>query len=363
MAAEPIDPLRTQKRTFGVLFAIGALLFLWTVSGIWVPVFLGILLAVVATPLKRRLDRHVPNHPRLLAAAISTVTLVIGVAIIVFVGFVLVRELVDFFSGPDESYAQQAIKWLHSPRMTRLFTHFGERPDHVVSELREHARGLVTHLTEILGSVLTLTSNAVLTLAFTFFTSYYLLLQGSELASLIVRLLPLRVDETRALIREFREASVGILLSIGVVSLFQGVTAGFGYWVFHVPKPLVWATLTAVVSLVPAVGTALVAVPVAVLQIATGHIASGTGVLIFWALIVVGFADYILRPLVMRGRVHMPDLLVLLGIFGGLEAFGPVGLALGPLIIALFVALVRIYERDYRPPSRSAAGQLDVQPR
>jgi predicted PurR-regulated permease PerM len=340
------------------LFFGGAFLFLWTVSPLWVPVFLGILLAVVAMPLERRLVRRLGGHPRLLAASISFVTLAIGVAVIAFVGFVIVRELIEFFSGPDQTYAHEAIKWLHSRRMRGVLEHFGSSPDKVVDAARDRGKGLVSGLTAALGSVVTVTSHAVVTLTFTFITSYYLLLEGGALVRLIVRLLPLRADETRALIHDFRESTVGILLSIGVVSLFQGIAAGLGFYLFGVPKPLVWGALTGAVSVVPAIGTALVCIPVGVLQIATGHVASGVGILIFWALIVVLFADYVLRPWVMHGRVRMPDLLVLIGVFGGLEAFGPVGLALGPLIVALFVTLIRIYERDYRPPTR-----IEIQPR
>ncbi len=349
---EPPPVSRAQQRTFGILFAGGAFLFLWTVSPLWVPVFLGILLAVVAMPLERRLVQRLGGHPRLLAATISLVTLAVGVGLIAFVGFVIVRELIEFFSGPDQTYAQQAIKWLHSHRMRGILEHFGSSPDQVVATARDRGKDLVSSLTAALGSVVTVTSHAIVTLTFTFITSYYLLLEGGALVRWIVRLLPLRADETRALIHDFRESTVGILLSIGVVSLFQGIVAGFGFYVFRVPKPLVWGALTGAVSLVPAVGTALVCVPVAVLQIATGHVASGVGLLIYWALIVVLFADYVLRPWVMHGRVHVPDVLVLIGVFGGLEAFGPVGLALGPLIVALFITLIRIYERDYRPPSR-----------
>jgi predicted PurR-regulated permease PerM len=65
---------------------------------------------------------------------------------------------------------------------------------------------------------------------------------------------------------------------------------------------------------------------------------------------VVFVADYVLRPRVMEGRMRMHSLLVLISLFGGLEAFGPLGLALGPIFCALFVALLRIYERNYRPP-------------
>lgn len=358
MEAPPPDPSRTEKRTFGVLFAAGAVFFLWTISPIWVPIFLGVLLAVVATPLKKRLERRLGGHPRLLAAVISAATLAIGVGLIAVVGFVVVRELIEFFSGPDQQYAAEATRWLHSKRMTAFLAHFGGSPDHVVAAAHAKGRELVTHLSEVLGSLVTVTSHAVITLIFTFITSYYLLLEGGALATLVVRLLPLRSDETRSLIREFRESTVGILLSIGVVSLFQGAAAGLGFLIFGVPKPLVWGALTGAVSLIPAVGTALVCVPVGILQIATGHVWSGIGVLVYWLVIVIAFADYVLRPWVMRGRVRMPDLLVLIGVFGGLEAFGVMGLALGPLVIALFVSLVRIYERDYRPTTRTP----DLQP-
>jgi predicted PurR-regulated permease PerM len=358
MEEAPAQVSRAQQRTFGVLFAGGAFLFLWTVSPLWVPVFLGILLAVVAMPLERKLVRRLGGHPRLLAGAISFVTIAVGVALIAFVGFVVVRELIEFFSGPDQTYAREAIKWLRSHRMRAVLEHFGSDPDKVVAAARDRGRELVGGLTAALGSLVTVTSHAVVTLTFTFITSYYLLLEGGALVRLIVRLLPLRPDETRALIHDFRESTVGILLSIGVVSLFQGVAAGLGFYLFGVPKPLVWGALTGAVSLIPAVGTALVCVPVGALQIATGHVASGVGLLLYWALVVVSFADYVLRPWVMHGRVRVPDLLVLIGIFGGLEAFGAVGLAAGPLIVALFVTLIRIYERDYRPPTR-----VETQPR
>ncbi len=344
-------PSRVQKRAFGVLFAVAAALFLWTVSPIWIPIFLGILLAVVATPLKRRLEKRLGGHPRLLAFTITIVTLAVGVGVFALIAFVVIREVVQFFSVGDHEYAAEASRWLHSHRMTETLKRFGTTPDIVIGSAREYLRQAIVHLTEMAGSLLGVTSHAVITLVFTAIVSYYLLLESKSVADLLLRLSPIPAEETRALMREFRDSCVGILLSIGVVSLFQAVAAGIGFWIFGVPKPLVWGALTGVVSLVPAVGTALVCVPVGILQIATGHVASGIGLLAFWAIMVVFFADYVLRPLVAHGRMRVPDLLVLLGIFGGLEAFGVIGLALGPLFVALFVALLRIYERDYRPPA------------
>jgi predicted PurR-regulated permease PerM len=78
-------------------------------------------------------------------------------------------------------------------------------------------------------------------------------------------------------------------------------------------------------------------------------VAAGVGLLVWWLVVVVVLADYVIRPRVMEGRMRMHSLLVLISLFGGLETFGPLGIALGPLFCALFIALLRIYERDYRP--------------
>jgi predicted PurR-regulated permease PerM len=352
MAERPTS--RVEKGTFGALFAVAGLLFLWTVSPLWVPVFLGILLAVIAWPLKRRAERSMGGHPRLLAVLITAVTMAIGAGLVAVVAIVIGREIVQFFSSGAGDYAHEADRLLHSRRAARALDAFGATPDQVVASAQHAARGLVTHVTDLVGGVASVTWQAVLTVFFTALTSYYLLLEGAAVKRLLLRLVPLPADELLALGHEFREASIGVLLSIGAVSVFQGVAAGAVFWACGVPKPLVWGALVVLTALIPGVGTALVCVPLGVLQIATGHVASGVALLIAWALVVVVFADYVLRPWVMRGRVRMPDLLVLIGVFGGLEAFGALGLALGPLFVALFVALVRIYDRDYRPRRRSS---------
>src|SRR3954465_4681189 len=92
-------PSRFQTRTFGVLLAIAAFFFLWTVSPIWVPCFLGVLLAVVAAPLMTRLERRFVGHPRLLALAITAVTLAVGVGLLVVLGILVVREVIHFLTA------------------------------------------------------------------------------------------------------------------------------------------------------------------------------------------------------------------------------------------------------------------------
>jgi predicted PurR-regulated permease PerM len=343
---------KVQKRTFGVLLAIASLLFLWTLSPIWVPIFLGVLLSVVASPLMRRLMPRT-HHPRLLAAGITALTLAVGMGLVLVVGVVVIRELIRFLTGPGRDWLERGADWLNSPHAARALARLGETPDQVKETLRSYGQGLTTHLTELLTGLVAATSSGVLTIVFTATTLYYVLLEGHALVELLERLVPLPRDESRALVREFRDALVGTVVGIAVIGAFQAVATWLGLVAFGVPRAPVWGAATGVASLVPIFGTALVCVPVGVHQIVTGHVGSGIGFLVYWALVVVGVADYILRPREMRGHLRMHELLVLISIFGGLEAFGPLGLALGPLFVALFVALVRIYERDYRPTLRA----------
>ncbi|HEX9104284.1 MAG TPA: AI-2E family transporter [Polyangia bacterium] len=348
----PTDsPTRFEKRTFGVLLAVAGAFFLWTVSPIWVPVFLGVMLAVVASPLQRRLERRYRRHPRLLAAAISFLTVALGLGLVVFMGYFVVRELLHYLTDVAPRHAAAAQHWLHAPRMTRILLRIGQSPDGVMKQLEGAGRAAVTHLTEVIAGLLAATSHLVLIVIFTTITSYYLLVEGPGLARFAVRMVPLPQPETRALMHEFHEVAVGTLLGIGVLALVQGVLGALGFWIFGLGRPVVWGALCAVASLLPAIGTGIVCVPAAILYAVSGHVGGGIGLLVYWGVVITSIPDYWLRPRLMKGHMRLHELLVLIAVFGGIEAFGAIGLLVGPMFVAMFVALLRIYERNYRQPS------------
>jgi predicted PurR-regulated permease PerM len=168
-------------------------------------------------------------------------------------------------------------------------------------------------------------------------------------------MVPLPDGQVAEIVRDVRDVTRAMLFSTAVMSAYQGVTAGIGYWIFGVDSPLVWASLTGIASILPAIGTALVWVPVGIVTLIIGHPAQGIGILLWGGLVVVFVADYILRPKLVGTRIKMSDLLVFIAIFGGIEAFGILGVILGPIAVAVLLALLRIYQRDYRPE-----GPVDV---
>jgi predicted PurR-regulated permease PerM len=352
---------RTEKRTLGVLMIVAGALSIWTASPVWVPVFLGVLLAVVASPLQRRLERRHRRHPRLLAAGISSATVALGIGLVVFMTYFVVREILVYLTDVAPRHAASFARWLHSERITHLLHRVGQTPDGLMHQVEGYGRSAVTHLTDIVGGVLAATSHGILVVIFTTITSYYLLLEGPALARFVVRMVPLPQPETRALMHEFYEVAVGTLIGIGVIALVQGTMAGVGYWIFGVHKPLVWASLTAVASLLPAIGTGLICWPIVAALVLSGHVWQGLGLLVYWGTVVTGLPDYWLRPRLMKGHMRLHELLVLIAVFGGIEAFGPIGIVLGPMFVAMFVALLRIYDRNYRPPSTE--GRLRISER
>lgn len=130
-----------------------------------------------------------------------------------------------------------------------------------------------------------------------------------------------------------------VVFGIVLTALAQGVLAGLGYWVAGVPAPALWGVITALISLIPFVGP-VVWIGLSLSLLAHGETQAALG-LFLWGALVVSWIDNLIRPLVISGPTRIPFLLVFLGVLGGLNAFGLIGLFLGPVLLAVSVAIWR----------------------
>lgn len=130
-----------------------------------------------------------------------------------------------------------------------------------------------------------------------------------------------------------------VVFGIVLTALAQGLLAGLGYWVAGVPAPALWGVITALVSLIPFVGP-VVWIGLSLGLLAHGETQAALG-LFLWGALVVSWVDNLIRPLVISGPTRIPFLLVFLGVLGGLNAFGLIGLFLGPVLLAVSVAIWR----------------------
>src|SRR5213082_148082 len=342
------DPL--QNGTFLVMFALAAYLFWRTLEPIWIPVFLGLTIAVAVFPLQERmLKGRLGRQPGIAAALLTALVLAIGIGILFFLVVVVGSRLVDFLREAADRYQQKGATGLLGDDLSQLLSRFGLDPATVQKRIGELTADVAGAMGKTATTLLAATFSMIFIFIFTALTSYYLLVEGKEGTSWFVEVVPLPDGQMWELVQNVRDVTRAMLVGTGITALYQGVTAFVGYSIFRVESPLVWASLTGIASILPGIGTALVWVPIAIFLMATHHLAAGIGLFAWAAVVVVFVADYILRPKLVGTRIRMNDLLVFIAIFGGVEAFGILGVVVGPLAIAVFLSIVRIYQREYRP--------------
>jgi len=346
----PVSRSRLERSTFLVLFALAAYGFWRTVEPIWVPVLLGMVLAVGVYPLHVRLLKRTGGRQAGLSAALLTaVVMILLLCVIAFLLLVVGHRALELARDMAARYQNRGTAGILGTDLNRWLTRFGLEPDRLGERVAAAARDIAAWAGGAATSIVAGLFSAIFTFIFTALTSYYLLLEGGDGTSWLVEMLPLDNRQVRQLVRDVRDVTRAMLISTGLVALYQGVIAGVGYWMFGVDSPIVWASLTGIASILPAVGTAMVWAPVCIVLAATGHAGKALGVGLWSLAMVVFVADYILRPKLVGMRIKMNDLLVFIAIFGGIEAFGVMGLILGPIAVAVLLSLLRIYQRDYRP--------------
>src|SRR5262249_33687714 len=131
-----------------------------------------------------------------------------------------------------------------------------------------------------------------------------------------------------------------------ITAAVQSAVAVIGYYIAHVPHPFFFGALTFFTAFMPAVGASAVCVVAALVLLATGHPYAAV-FLAIWGLFVVGLVDNVIKPLLVRGGIQMPGSVVFFALIGGLAAFGGIGLVVGPLVVSLFVTLLRMFDRDF----------------
>jgi predicted PurR-regulated permease PerM len=328
-------------------FAAGAVVLIaWIARPVSVGLLLGTLLAFTLQPLYERLIART-GRPKLMATAcvggagLGIAGAFAGVTyLIVSRGVAMAQALLSSL-GPAGS-ARGLIQRLaqHLPQQVRS--------EEVIAKLSGAAEGLASRAASIAAALANALAAGLLAVFFMIMTASFILRHWELVSRRAEDMLPLARQHTHALFEEFRRVGRTTLLGTVVTGVSQGLLAAVGYWIFGVPEAAFLGALTAVASLLPGVGTLLVWVPAGAFLLGTDHVVEGVLVLVYGGAVVVGFSDYVLRPRLVGGHGAMPALLTFVSLFGGVEVFGFMGLILGPLLMSLAVALLRIYAKEVR---------------
>ena len=160
-------------------------------------------------------------------------------------------------------------------------------------------------------------------------------------------------DEALAIATHLARAARSVLSSLFLTALAQSGVATAGYLIARVPHAVFFGLLTFVAAFIPSIGTTIVALPVALLMLALGHPWAAL-FLALWGLLIVGLIDNVVKPLLIQGGVQLDAAVLFFALIGGLALFGAVGLIVGPLAVALFVAVVTRPAPEDRDPAEAA---------
>ncbi|MFL6547600.1 MAG: AI-2E family transporter [Povalibacter sp.] len=329
-----------------------------------VPLIWGAILAYVSWPLQLRMIRAFRG--RVGVASIAT-TVLVTLAIVVPLVWLLLMLRVEAISAYAEVQAFLATKPTLPPALRDL-PWIGQSAQNMLHQLSSDPaalRGEVVllleessvEMTRLLGGV----GRNIAKLFFAVLSMFFLLRDGPRLLREVRAILEGILGPS---VRDYLEAigatTQAVVYALILGALAQGVVAGIGYWIFGVEAPVLMGAVTVLIALVP-FGAPMVWGSLSIWLLVTGEMWPGVG-LILWGLILVSWVDNIVRPLVISNATRMPFLLVVFGVLGGVLAFGLVGLFIGPVLLAVSLAIWREWLAQHQEPVVSASAVTIVAP-
>jgi predicted PurR-regulated permease PerM len=203
-------------------------------------------------------------------------------------------------------------------------------------------KGIADSLPGILGA----TFNSLATIFFMYFILYFMLINGRKMENALYEYIPLKDDNVDKLGKEVNTMVMSNAIGIPLIAVAQGVVGLIGYLIIGVKEPFFWFGVTCIAAMLPVVGAALAYVPLAIIFFANNQTGQGIAMLLFGFLI-IGTVDNILRFTLLKRLGNVHPLVTVFGVIIGLKLFGFLGLIFGPLLISLFMLLLRIYSSEF----------------
>ncbi len=305
-------------------------------------------LAMVLAPVQRRLAALLRGRPKLAGVLLVLAVLFLVVGPLVALSAVVVNEATAGVKFIVETVRGEGFGGLIQ-RLPPQLQHLANEAQAAVGDVGRFVEDNISaqagRAASAVGTALAATGAFIVQAALMLLALFFLLVGGRDLLAWLDEVSPLGPEHTRELIDEFRKVSYAVIVSTLISAAAQALAALVGYLLTSVPHPVFFTGLTFFAALVPA-GAPTVSVVAALILLVTGHPYTAL-FLALWSVLVVGMVDNVVKPLVMKGDIEMHGGVLFFALIGGLAAFGMVGLLLGPLAIALFLAILRIYRRDF----------------
>ena len=345
------DPEKTRLRIedggfLAIVFAVTAA-FIWLTLPFFGAILWGLVAAILFWPVHHRTERMLGGR-RNLAASLSLI-LILAVVILpsLAIASSLVAEAATIYerirSGQidlgriAENFRTQLPPWVHDALNEADLTDLRSIQDTLGTSISTGLQQIASQALWVGQGALSFLASLGIMLYLTFF----LLRDGRQLGLAIARAVPLRAELRDELVRNFIVVVRATMKGSVVIAIIQGFLGGMIFWFLGIEGAILWGLLMGFFSLVPAIGTGIVWVPVSIYLFVTGAIWQGA-VLVGCGVFIIGLIDNLLRPILVGHDTRMPDFVVLISTLAGINLFGLSGFIIGPVIAALFIAVWKL---------------------
>jgi predicted PurR-regulated permease PerM len=329
-----------NPRWIGVLVLTGFFLYLcWRMLQPFIGVLLwAVVLVIVFYPAYRRVASKT-KRPSL--SAVFTILLIMCSVIIPLslISLAVANELTQLVNNLQAAGEKLMVNPEQSEKIHKLLSSFQgyinvENLKEPISKISQTVlKGTINAVGGVVG--------AIVKIFFIFFTMYYLFRDGEKIARKLPDQLPLERDRAVRILAHATDIISASVYGVLVIAVIQGTLGGLMFWFLGVPSSLVWGVLMTLLSTIPMAGAFIVWVPAAVILGISGHWGQAV-ILTLWGALVIGSIDNFLRPKLVGQRAKMHELVIFFSVLGGLTVFGILGILLGPVVVAVTVALLDV---------------------
>ncbi len=362
MSDNQISPIITRRHIVAAAFFAAVLFFLYQAALILTPFFAALLWAAVLVlalrPLHRKTLALLRGKAGVAAFVMTLLTFIVAVGPAVALLVALASQatgLYQWAAGGVQSgaFAEFQARIAASLSQT-LLSHPLLAEFDIKGALMKAFGQLSSGVASGLGGLLKSTALLVLNLLIMCIALFFFFRDGERYYREAFELLPFPETRKESVARKFHDTFIAVVNGVVLIALGQGVMTGIGFAVFQVPFPALWGFAAAVLALLPIGGAALVWVPGVCYLVVTDATLRGI-LLALWGALLVSLPDNFLKPLLIGKKAKLPSFLLFLGILGGLQVYGFLGILFGPLVVTALFALMQIYREEYA--EKHEAGQ------
>jgi predicted PurR-regulated permease PerM len=346
-----------------IFFALIALIVLYETFVILepflAPIILGAVLVTVTFTVYQRVRSRMHGHSNRAAAVMLFLITFVILLPALLITILLVQEanvLVKHLQSGDAERALQRLDVSHRmPWLKRVAPNFDPsaiNPAHVIIPIVQKAPAWIAeHGAGLIGGI----AGVVIALFLVLLSAYFFYVEGETIVAEAATLSPLPARYNQQFAENFKAVVDATFRGQVITSLTQGIFIGAGLAIAGVPGAILWGAVATVLSLLPIVGAAAVWVPAALYLYITATMGErsyfGVIFLMIWGVIIVPIIEHVVRPWAMKGKMQLPAIPLLVSVLGGMEAFGFVGLVVGPLVFSLLMSIIDIYKQSFRIPN------------